>query len=143
LASIGNNRALAMIVEAFDDDSPEVRNSAALALRKADREGARDWFTKAFEEGSQVRQKNIGQAIVDSGLASDSISTLTESNFDETHHALSVLLVMARAGEVQPLVQAIEEHKNLEVRRAAIRLLSLSGQADVADAAVKRRLAGI
>ena len=143
LAGIGTHLALTTIVEAFDDELPEVRSAAALALHKGDSEGAGEWFTKAFESGPPERQRNIGQAIVESGLALDSITNLTGSNFDETHNALSLLLIMARAGEVQPLIDAVEEHKNLEVRRAAIRLLTLSGHAEVADTAVKRRLAGI
>ncbi len=35
---------------------------------------------------------------------------------------------MAKAGEVQPLMQAIKEHSDLEVRLAVAKLLALSGQ---------------
>jgi hypothetical protein len=44
---------------------------------------------------------------------------------------------MAKAGEVQPLVHAIESHSDAEVRSAAIKLLNLSGQAELAQAATK------
>jgi hypothetical protein len=47
---------------------------------------------------------------------------------------------MAKTGEVTPLVRAVEEHPDVEVRRAAIKLLNLSGQSEIADAAAKRRL---
>jgi hypothetical protein len=50
---------------------------------------------------------------------------------------------MAKAGEIKPLVQAIEEHENDEVRRAVIKLLTLSGHSAAGDAALQRRVLGV
>jgi HEAT repeat protein len=47
---------------------------------------------------------------------------------------------MARTGEVEPLVNAIESHEDAEVRLAAIRLLKMSGQEELATEAVNQRL---
>jgi hypothetical protein len=47
---------------------------------------------------------------------------------------------MAKTGEFQPLIQAIETHDSVQVRMAAIKLLTLSGQTELANAAAKRRL---
>ena len=41
---------------------------------------------------------------------------------------------MSKAGEVQPLMRAIEEYPTTEIRLAVIKLLALSGQADVLPA---------
>ena len=41
---------------------------------------------------------------------------------------------MAKAGEVQPLMQAISKHINIEVRLTAIKLLALSNQPQVLPA---------
>ena len=41
---------------------------------------------------------------------------------------------MSKAGEVQPLMRAIEEHPNIEVRLAVVKLLALSGQPDILPA---------
>jgi hypothetical protein len=38
---------------------------------------------------------------------------------------------MSKAGEVQPLVRAVEEHLDQEVRLAVVRLLALSGQQEI------------
>ena len=46
---------------------------------------------------------------------------------------------MAKAGEVQPLLRAIEAHPNSEVRLAVVKLLALSGQKEILPAF--RRLA--
>ena len=91
-------------------------------------------------EGSEQRRRNIGRALAESGLASQAVNRLSGGTREDTYNSLCLLFLMAKTGEVETLAQAIEEHKDLEVRRAAIRLLTLSGQADIADAAVKRRL---
>jgi hypothetical protein len=140
LARTEAGNAFGSIASSFDDGSAEVRNAAARAMMQIDPKRPVEWFTKAFEEGSTDRRRNIGLAIAESGLASEAVNSLSGSTREDTYNSLCLLFLMAKTGEVQPLVKAIEEHKDLEVRRAAIRLLTLSGQSDVADAAVKRRL---
>ena len=41
---------------------------------------------------------------------------------------------MSKAGETQPLMRAIEEHSNIEVRLAVVKLLALSGQPEILPA---------
>jgi HEAT repeat protein len=129
-----------LIANCFDDQSSHVRNAAARALRDLEPRRTVESFTRALEEASPERRKNIGAAIADSGLAAEAINNLDAESREETYNALCLLFVMAKTGEVQPLVRAIEEHENVEVRRAAIKLLTLSGQSEIADAAVKRHL---
>ena len=135
--------AFALIARCFDDHSPHVRNAAARALRKLEPQKSVDLFNRALEEGSSERRKNIGSAIAASGLASEAIDNLVSENREETYNALSILFVMAKTGEVQPLVQAIEEHGNEEVCRAVLKLLTLSGQSELGDAALQRRVMGV
>jgi hypothetical protein len=47
------------------------------------------------------------------------------------YEALALLFLMAKAGEVRPLMATIEENQNLEVRLAVVNLLSLSGRPDI------------
>jgi hypothetical protein len=142
LVRLEGKDAYNMIVSGFDDQSAEVRNAAALALLEIDEERPVEWFTRAFEEASAERRQKIGLAIASSGVATEAVNNLSGGTREDTYNALCMLFLMAKTGEVQPLVTAIEDHKDLEVRRAAIRLLTLSGQSEIADAAVKRRLNG-
>jgi hypothetical protein len=135
--------AFEMIAHCFDDHSPHVRNAAARALRKLEPNKTVDLFNKALDESSDERRRNIGSAIAASGLAAEAIDNLVSDNREATYNALSILFVMAKTGEVQPLVQAIEEHENDEVCRAVIKLLTLSGQGEVGDAALQRRVMGV
>ncbi|MDQ5845607.1 MAG: HEAT repeat domain-containing protein [Acidobacteriota bacterium] len=135
--------AFTLIARCFDDHSPHVRNAAARALRKLDPHKTVDLFNRAIDEGSEERRRNIGSAIAASGVAGEAIDNLVSESREDTYNALSVLFVMAKSGELDPLVQAIEEHANDEVCRAAIKLLTLSGNSEVGDAALQRRVMGV
>jgi HEAT repeats len=143
LGRSGSKEAFIIIANSFDDSSPHVRNAAARALRKLEPARTVDLFNRALEEGSAERRQNIGAAIAASGVAAESIDNLVSESREETYNSLSILFVMAKAGEVEPLVKAIEEHENDEVRRAVVKLLNLSGQAEVADAALQRHVLGV
>ena len=118
---------LVQIVECFDDHSPHVRNAAARALRQLEPNRTVDLFNRALEEASDERRRNIGGAIAASGLATDAIANLTSENREDTYNALSILFVMAKTGEVEPLLRALEEHQADEIGKAVTKLLTLSG----------------
>jgi hypothetical protein len=140
LARLGSADAYERILSAFDDPSPEVRNAAARALYNLDAEKPVESFTRALKESSEARRENIGRAIYGSGLANEAINRLCSANREETYNALCLLFTMAKTGKVDALVHVIETHEEVEIRLAAVRLLTLSGHADLANAAVKRRL---
>jgi HEAT repeats len=132
--------AFAVIVEFFDDPTAEVRNAAATALNEVNAPRSVEIFTRAIESSSAERRRKIGAAMAGSGLARNAINRLGSGDRQENYNALSLLFTMAKTGEVQPLVEAIESHDDVQVRRAAIRLLNLVGQTELANAAAKRRL---
>jgi len=143
LGRSGSGQAFNTIANSFDDSSPHVRNAAARALLKLEPARTVDLFNRALEEGTAERRQNIGAAIAASGVADEAIDNLVGESREETYTSLSILFVMAKTGEVQPLVKAIEEHENDEVRRAVVKLLNLSGQSEVADAALQRHVLGV
>src|SRR6185312_4437348 len=82
---------------------------------------------RALEGASPERKRNIGAAIAGSGLADEAVNNLAGENREDTYNALSMLFVMAKTGEVQPLVAALEAHRDDEIGRAVSKLLTLSG----------------
>jgi Uncharacterized protein conserved in bacteria len=133
LPRFGGEDAFRHISAAFDDQSAEVRGAAARALFnwQEDRAAA---FTRALREATPERRRKIGSAIATSGLANEAIRNLTGESRDKTYDAFSLLFLMSKAGETQPLMRAIEEHPNIEVRLAVVKLLALSGQPDILPA---------
>ncbi len=133
LPRVGGEKAFHHVSAAFDDQSVEVRSAAARAMfdLQEDRAAA---FTRALREATPERRRKIGSAIAASGLANEAIRNLTGESRDKTYDAFSLLFLMSKAGETQPLMRAIEEHANLEVRLAVVKLLALSGQPDILPA---------
>ncbi|HYN84813.1 MAG TPA: HEAT repeat domain-containing protein [Pyrinomonadaceae bacterium] len=138
LARVESGEAFEVICGGFDDPAADVRSAAARSLYELQDDRA-DSFTRALREATPQRRRNIGAAIASSGLASEAISNLTGESREKTYDAFSLLFLMAKAGEVQPLVRAVEGHPDGEVRLAVVKLLALSGQKDVLPAF--RRLA--
>jgi hypothetical protein len=138
LPQLGGEDAFAHISAAFDDPAVEVRNAAARAMFGFQTDRAAS-FTRALREGSPDRRRKIGAALASSGLATEAIGNLTGESREKTYDAFSLLFLMSKAGEVQPLLRAIEEHSNVEVRLAVVKLLALSGQHEILPAF--RRLA--
>ena len=135
LTEIGGEEAFELITNAFDDSVVEVRNAAARALYdlNSDRTGS---FTRALREASPERRRKIGAAIAGSGLAANALNALAGEGRDRPYDAYSILFLMAKAGEVLPLLQAIGRHSNVDVRLTSIKLIALSNQQQVLSACV-------
>jgi hypothetical protein len=133
LPRLGGEEAFHQVSAAFDDQSPEVRSAAARAMFELQEDRAAA-FTRALREATPERRRKIGAAIASSGLANEAIRNLTGESRDKTYDAFSLLFLMSKAGETQPLMRAIEEHSNIEVRLAVVKLLALSGQPDILPA---------
>jgi hypothetical protein len=138
LGRLGGDDSFREITAAFDDPAQEVRDAAARSLYnlQADRAAS---FTRALREAPPERRRAIGAALASSGLANEAIGHLMGESREKTYDAFSLLFLMSKAGEVQPLLRAIEDHPNNEVRLAVVKLLALSGQQEILPAF--RRLA--
>jgi HEAT repeat protein len=130
LSELQSEDAFHQICASFDDSTIEVRSAAARALFDLHGDRAAT-FTRALRDASPERRRKIGAAIASSGLANEAVRNLTGESRDKTYDAFSLLFLMAKAGELQPLLRAIEDHPSVEVRLAVVKLLALCGQPDV------------
>ena len=105
------------------------------ALRKLEPDRTVDMFNRALEAASADRRRNIGAAIAASGLATEAINNLASESREDTYNALSLLFVMAKTGAVEPLLRALEEHRDDEIGKAVAKLLTLSGHGEKAAGA--------
>jgi HEAT repeat protein len=130
LSRLGSPDSFNMIAERFDDSSAQVRNTAVRALcdLNTDRSAS---LTRALREAKPDRRRRIGAAFASSGLASQAINNLAGESREVTYDAFTTLFLMAKAGEVQPLIETIENHSNIAVRLAVIKLLAFSNQSEV------------
>jgi hypothetical protein len=91
-------------------------------------------FNVALQQGSPRERRAIGMALASSGLIEQALDHLMAENHQDCYGAFSLLFLLAKSGEVQPLIKIIEQHPRLHVRLAVIRLLSASAQPEVISA---------
>ncbi len=139
LAQLGGVDSFHLITDSLDSPSAEIRNAAVRALYDLNPDLAASFFNRALTEGGPERRRRIGAALAGSGLAGDAINSLTGESHQNTYGAFSLLFLVAKAGEVQPLMRVIETHPSIDLRLAVIKLLTMSGEPEVAPAF--RRLA--
>lgn len=130
LSKFAREQAFAIISKAFDDPSPDVRNAAAKALYSFESDPT-STFARALREAPPERRRQIGSSLAASGIASDALGNLAGCSREKTHEALALLFLMAKAGEVRPLMTTIEEGQNQEVSLAVVNLLALSGRSEI------------
>lgn len=144
LTTVAEQKSLETITEFLEDPSREVRNQAARELYRVNPEFAATFFNSALREGPPARRRTIGAALAGSGLVNDAIEALNSGRQRNAYSTISLLFLVAKAGEVQPLLKLLEDHPSIELRLALIELLALSGEASILPAlkrlAVKRIL---
>lgn len=133
LATLDEDQAFHLITDLFEDTSEDVRNAAARALHEFTRDCAAS-FTRALREASPERRSKIAAAINGSGLAAEAVESLIGESREKTHDAFSMLFLMAKAGEVQPLLKTIEQHPDVSVRLSVVRLLTFCNQPSIIPA---------
>jgi HEAT repeat protein len=139
LAAVDEENSLEVITESLEDSSPEVRKAAVRALYRVNSEYAASFFNSALREGPSERRRRFGAALAGSGLVDEAIQQLKSGGRQNVYSTISLLFLVAKAGEVQPLVSLLEDHPSIELRLALIELLALSGEPAIVPAF--RRLA--
>ncbi len=130
----GQEDSFDLIIRSLEDPSPEVRNVAVRAFYDLNPDLAASFFNNALLQGSPEERRKIGAALVGSGLADHAVDILTGETRQNDYSAFSLLFLVAKAGEVAPLMRVIEDHSNIQLRLAVIKLLALSGEPKIVTA---------
>ena len=74
----------------------------------------------------------MAQACIKAGIATQGIDRLVSGDH-QAYEALAVVSLLVKASAVEPLLEAIANHPNLEVRLTAIYVLGMGGQLGVLE----------
>jgi HEAT repeat protein len=131
LGLIDHESVFAPVLIALADETREVRAAAARTLSSLhfDRGAA---YARLLENADEKTLQEFAKACVKTGIFSQAIDRLTSEDRRQAHEAFLLFSVLAKAGETQPILEVIENHQELRVRLAAVRVLSAAGRPEVA-----------
>lgn len=127
LGTISHESVFSHVLVAMSDDAREVRAAAARSLSRLsfDRASA---YVRVIETADSLTLRRVAQSCVKAGLAAQAIDRLTSEDKRQAYEAFALLSLAAKAGEVAPLLEAIEYHGSLDVRFAVVKLLGMTAQ---------------
>jgi hypothetical protein len=121
------DRIASSVIECTDQQRP----ATIRHLYSLDPERAASFLNMFLHGCSREERQQIGAALDASGLVGEAIKDLTGRSHSNSYRAYSLLFLVAKAGTIGPLMRVIEDHPNIELRLALIRLLSSSGASDL------------
>ena len=130
LGIIDHQSVFVAILMAFVDEAREVRAAAARALSRLSFDRA-DAYVRVIETSDDETLRSVAQACIKAGLAAQAIERLASADRRQAYEAFSLLSLVAKAGETQPILEAVEGHPDINVRLTAIRLLGLMYQPEL------------
>jgi HEAT repeat protein len=131
LGSIDHESVFATVLIALADESREVRAAAARTLTGLHFDRA-DAYVRVMETADPDTLRSVAQACIKTGIVGQALDRLASEDRHQAYEAFSLFSLLARAHETQPILEAIQNHKDEEVRLCAIRVLNVAGQPDLA-----------
>lgn len=133
LGAIGHESVFAPVMIAFADEAREVRAAAARSLSRLNFDRA-DAYVRLADSADAETMRQVALACIKGGMASQAVDRLASEDRRQAYEAFSLLAILAKANEVEPILFAIEHHDNMQVRLNAVKLLGMSGQPQILGA---------
>ncbi len=131
LGAIDHESVFAPVLIAFGDEAREVRAAAARSLSRLNFDRA-DAYVRVAETADAEMMREVARACIKAGMAGQAIDRLASEDRRPAYEAFSLLSLLAKSGEIAPLLDAIENHSDTNVRLSAVRLLGSAGVPETA-----------
>jgi len=129
LGEIDHESVFAAVSIALADDTREVRAAAARALTGLhfDRGQA---YARVERTADPDSLHNFARACVKTGIATQAADRLASEDQRQAREAFSLFSLLTKAGELEPVFDIIENHRDLRVKQAAVRVLNYFATGD-------------
>ncbi|HEV2829933.1 MAG TPA: HEAT repeat domain-containing protein [Pyrinomonadaceae bacterium] len=127
LGSVNHESVFPAILIGMADESREVRAAAARTLNRLSFDRA-DAYVRVIETNDDETVRNVARACVQAGIVSQNIDRLASSDYRQAYETFSLICLLAKADLYQPILDAIAEHPNMDVRLKAVHLLASTGE---------------
>jgi HEAT repeat protein len=123
LCDLDHPAGFAPVLLAVGDESREVRAAAARSFSRLSFERS-EAYVHLTQSESPERLLAIAQACIKAGMAAQALDRLVSEDQRQSYESFTLLSLLAHAGEINPLLEAVGSHRSQDVRLAALRLLS-------------------
>lgn len=130
LAAINHESVFPAVLIGMADESREVRAAAARSLTHLNFDRT-DAFIRVLEMNDEELLPVVASACIKAGIVSQGIDRLASGDRRQAYETFSIVSVLARANQIEPVMEAIATHPNLDVRLATVRLLANTGEPEV------------
>ncbi|HJQ34634.1 MAG TPA: HEAT repeat domain-containing protein [Pyrinomonadaceae bacterium] len=130
LGLINHESVFAYVIIALADEAREVRAAAARALSRLSFDRA-DAYVSLAEMADSRTVREVARACVKAGLAAQAVARLTSEDRRQAFESFSLLSLCVSGGQAEPVVEAVEGHRDINARMACIQLLGESRDARV------------
>lgn len=113
------------ILLACADPTREVRAAAARGLTRLSFDRADAW-ARIAESGEEGRIRHAARAATEGGFAAHSFERLIHPDRKNAYEAFVLLSLLIKAGEVEPIFDAIKNHPNPLVKSAVLHLIKVT-----------------
>ncbi|HEX8142636.1 MAG TPA: HEAT repeat domain-containing protein [Pyrinomonadaceae bacterium] len=130
LGDINHESVFAAVLVGFADEAREVRAAAARAISHLSFDRA-DAYVRLLNTSGPETLREVARACIKGGMAMQAIDRLASEDRRQAYESFSLLSLLAKSSETEPIVDAIVHHKDYNVRLAAVRLLGLCGSPEI------------
>lgn len=131
LGSIDHQSVFAPVLVALNDETREVRAAAARTMSGLHFDRA-DAYASVLETADKKTLQEVARACMQTGIVAQAVDRLASEDRRQSHEAFTLFSLLAKAGESQPILDVIGNHKDMRVRLCALRVLNVAGRADAA-----------
>lgn len=131
LGEIEHESVFAPVLMAFADEAREVRAAAARSLSRMSFDRA-EGYVRMIETADEETLRRVASACIKAGMVGQAIDRVISEDRRLAYEAFSLLSLLAKANETEPLMDAISNHPEQSIRLALIRLLGTTTQPEVA-----------
>jgi HEAT repeat protein len=133
LGAIDHESVFSAVLVALADEARDVRAAAARSLSRLSFDRS-DAYVRVIETSDSEELTDVALACIKTGMAAQALERLASDDRRQAYEAFSLLSLLGRANQAQPILETIEKHADVNICLVAVQLLGSSGQPDIAPA---------
>lgn len=133
LGAIDHESVFSAVLVALADEARDVRAAAARSLSRLSFDRA-EAYVRVIETSDTEELGEVARACIKTGMAAQALDRLASEDRRQAYEAFSLLSLLVKAAESQPVLEAIEQHADINVRLIAVQILGVSAEPEIAPA---------